>query len=198
MRSHRLPRSFFNRPTLRVAKELLGKYLVRELDGNLTRVRIVDVEAYIGQDDLACHASKGRTKRTEVMFGPAGVAYVYLIYGMYDLLNIVTERIDFPAAVLIRGIEITPTPKSPSPSRIDGPGKLTRFLNIDRSLNGWDTTQGPPLWIEDPQETIARTHIQTFPRVGIEYAGSWAHKPWRFCLQDHTQTTTRPKRPKKS
>lgn len=193
-----LSRSFFNRPTLKVAQDLLGKYLVREQKGQPIRARIVDVEAYIGQDDLACHASKGRTKRTEVMFGPAGVTYVYLIYGMYDLLNIVTEQREFPAAILIRGIEVTGIRDNDSPTRIDGPGKLTRFLNIDRSLNGWDTTQGHTLWIEDHQEKIARNHILALPRIGISYAGEWAHKPWRLCLQDQTKTTSGPRPEKKS
>ncbi|MCZ6801310.1 MAG: DNA-3-methyladenine glycosylase [Nitrospirae bacterium] len=194
-----LPRKFFNRPTLRVAQDLLGKYLVREQEGKPIQARIVDVEAYIGPDDLACHASKGRTKRTEVMFGPAGVTYVYLIYGMYDLLNIVTGPIDFPAAILIRGIEVTGMGKDDlptRPTRIDGPGKLTRFLQIDRSLNGWDTTQGHTLWIEDHQEKIARKHILALPRIGINYAGEWAHKPWRLCLQDRTKTTSRSRLPK--
>ena len=103
--SNPLPRSFFDRPTLRVAKDLLGKYLMRETETGLIETRIVDVEAYVGPEDRACHASKGRTKRTDVLFGQSGVTYVYLIYGMYHCLNFVTERIDFPAAVLIRGIE---------------------------------------------------------------------------------------------
>ena len=98
-----LSQSFFNRPTLRVAKDLLGKYLIRQDEQSSCSVRIVDVEAYVGPEDRACHASKGRTKRTEVMFGPAGITYVYLIYGMYHCLNLVTEAIGFPAAVLIRG-----------------------------------------------------------------------------------------------
>lgn len=177
-----LPQTFFNRPTLSVAKELLGKYLICDFDDSPVIARIVDVEAYIGQDDLACHASKGRTKRTEVLFGPAGMTYVYLIYGMYDLLNVVTEKLDFPAAILIRGIEVfSDTPDSPI-RRIDGPGRLTRFLNITRSHNQLDATLGQSLWIEDHQEKISKKQIQASPRIGVDYACEWAKKLWRFSL----------------
>lgn len=177
-----LPRSFFDRPTLKVAKALLGKFLLRELGCSLLITRIVDVEAYIGQNDLACHASKGRTTRTEVLFGPAGFTYVYLIYGMYDLLNIVTEDVDVPAAILIRGIEVVEGSSTTAPRRIDGPGRLTRFLGIDRTLNQFDATLGHTLWIEDRGERISPKTLQTGPRIGVEYAGQWAHKPWRFFL----------------
>ncbi|HEX5647819.1 MAG TPA: DNA-3-methyladenine glycosylase, partial [Nitrospira sp.] len=101
-----IPRAFFNRPTLTVARSLVGKYLVREHGKGTIAGKIIEVEAYIGSNDKACHASKGRTGRTDVMFGPAGVAYVYLIYGMYHCLNVVTEREEFPAAVLIRAVEV--------------------------------------------------------------------------------------------
>ena len=104
--SNPLPREFYERPTLKVAKELLGKVLVRKTPKTTILTKIVDVEAYVGPTDKACHASKGRTKRTEIMFGPAGFTYVYLIYGMYHLLNIVTEREEYPAAILIRGLEL--------------------------------------------------------------------------------------------
>jgi len=177
-----LPQTFFNRPTLMVAKNLLGKYLISDFQDSRVIARIVDVEAYIGQDDLACHASKGRTKRTEVLFGPAGVTYVYLIYGMYDLLNFVTETVDFPAAILIRGIEVFgEAPDSPV-QRIDGPGQLTRFLKVNRSHNQLDATLGQSLWIEDHQEKVLRKQIQASPRIGVDYAGEWAKKPWRFSL----------------
>ena len=98
-----LPRIYFNRPTVTVARSLIGKYLVRVIDGRILAGKILEVEAYVGPQDKACHASKGRTQRTDVMFGPAGVAYVYLIYGMYHCLNVVTEREEFPSAVLIQG-----------------------------------------------------------------------------------------------
>lgn len=184
-----LHRSFFNRPTLQVAQELLGKYLVSEIQKTPVVARIIDVEAYIGQDDLACHASKGRTKRTEVMFGPAGFTYVYLIYGMYDLLNIVTEEIDSPAAILIRGIEVHSGIAAPLPMRIDGPGRLTRFLRIDRTHNEFDTTLGHTLWFEDRGDCVPANDIQALPRVGVQYAGAWANKPWRFCLPAPARNT---------
>lgn len=168
-----LARAYFNRSTLAVARSLVGKYLVREHDGDVIAGKIVEVEAYVGERDKACHASKGRTQRTDVMFGPAGVAYVYLIYGMYHCLNVVTEREEFPAAVLIRAVEIDGV-------LIDGPGRLCRALRIDRTLNRLDLTQGRSLWFEDRAERLRRTEIQPFPRIGVDYAGAWAKKPWRF------------------
>ncbi|WP_173048836.1 DNA-3-methyladenine glycosylase [Nitrospira sp. KM1] len=168
-----LRRHYFDRPTLTVAKSLLGKYLVRQNDGRMIAGQIVEVEAYVGPDDLACHASKGRTARTDVMFGPAGMAYVYLIYGMYHCLNVVTEREEFPAAILIRAINVEGT-------LIDGPGRLCRFMTIDRSLNRVDLTCGQHLWFEDRQAVLRGLKIETFPRIGVDYAGPWASKPWRF------------------
>ena len=178
-----LPRAFFDRPTLKVAKDLLGKFLIRETSSDLLQTRIVDVEAYVGPEDKACHASKGRTKRTEIMFGPPGFTYVYLIYGMYYCLNLVTEREEYPAAILIRGLEVhKETDAGISSTRIDGPGRVCRFLNIDRTDNGIDATLGTTLWIEDHGQTYSKQQIQTFPRIGVDYAGEWAKKPWRFCL----------------
>jgi DNA-3-methyladenine glycosylase len=181
-----LPRAFFEQPTLKVARELLGKFLIRETSRGLLHTRVVDVEAYIGQEDKACHASKGRTKRTEIMFGPPGFTYVYLIYGMYHCLNLVTERDEYPAAILIRGLEVseeTLTGILPTrPTRIDGPGRVCRFLDIDRTDNGIDATLGTTLWIEDRGQRAPDTHIHTLPRIGVAYAGEWANKPWRFCL----------------
>lgn len=186
MKAKPLPRTFYDRATLKVAKDLLGKYLIRDSGQLFCAARITDVEAYIGQEDRACHASKGRTPRTEVMFGPSGIAYVYLIYGMYHCLNFVTERLDYPAAVLIRGIEVTQVTKNgvvlSHTTRIDGPGRICRFLSIDRTLNKLDTTLGQSLWVEDRGNSVPKTHIQTLPRIGITYAGEWAEKPWRFCL----------------
>lgn len=175
--SRRLSRAFFTRPTLTVARALLGKYLVRENGAGTIAGRIIEVEAYVGTEDKACHASKGRTARTDVMFGPPGVSYVYLIYGMYHMLNVVTERAEFPAAVLIRAIRVDET-------LIDGPGKLCRELNIDRSLHRLDLTSGQQLWFEDRGQRVARAHVGTFPRIGVDYAGAWAKKPWRFRLLD--------------
>ena len=170
-----LSKRYFNRPTLTVARSLVGKYLVRENGKGTVAGRIVEVEAYVGCEDLACHASKGRTGRTEVLFGPPGMSYVYLIYGMYHMLNVVTERTEFPAAVLIRAIEV-------DGELIDGPGKLCRLLAIDRSLNRVDLTNRRFLWLEDRGVKVFSKQIGTFPRIGVDYAGVWAKKPWRFRL----------------
>lgn len=170
-----LSRSYFSRPTLTVARALVGKYLVRENGAGTIAGRIIEVEAYIGTEDKACHASKGRTARTDVLFGPPGISYVYLIYGMYHMLNVVTEQADFPAAVLIRAIEV-------DGELIDGPGKLCRELEIDRSLHRIDLTQGQALWFEDRGARVSSKKIGTFPRIGVDYAGAWAKKPWRFRL----------------
>jgi DNA-3-methyladenine glycosylase len=172
-----LSRRYFSRPTLTVARSLLGKYLVRENGTGTIAGKIIEVEAYIGPDDKACHASKGRTARTDVMFGRAGVAYIYLIYGMYHCLNVVTEREEFPAAVLIRAVEI-------DGKLIDGPGRLCRALDIDRSLNRVDLTIREQLWFEDRASRVPRSKIGTFPRIGVDYAGAWAKKPWRFRLME--------------
>jgi len=152
---------------------LLGKYLVRENGKRTIAGKIIEVEAYVGPQDKACHASKGRTARTEVLFGPPGMAYVYLIYGMYHCLNVVTERADFPAAVLIRAVAV-------DGELIDGPGRLCRALAIDRTLNRFDLTTGVRLWFEDRGARIRVETIGTFPRIGVEYAGGWAKKPYRF------------------
>ena len=182
MRSTILSRSYFNRPTVQVARSLIGKYLVRSIDGRILAGKIVEVEAYVGAQDKACHASKGRTQRTDVMFGSGGVAYVYLIYGMYHCLNVVTEREEFPSAVLIRAIEI-------DGELIDGPGRLCRALQIDRRLNRVDLTTGESIWFEDRGVLVARGDVGTHPRVGVDYAGEWAKKPWRFRLRTVTAPT---------
>ncbi|MEQ1794623.1 MAG: DNA-3-methyladenine glycosylase [Nitrospira sp.] len=171
-----LPQTYFSRPTVQVARSLVGKYLVRVLGGREVAGRIIEVEAYVGPQDKACHASKGRTQRTEVLFHAAGTAYVYLIYGMYHCLNVVTEREEFPAAVLIRAIEV-------DGRLIDGPGRLCRALQIDRSMNRMDLTAQDSLWFEDRGARILRKHVAALPRIGVDYAGAWAQKPWRFRMQ---------------
>ena len=177
-----LSRRYFSRPTLTVARSLVGKYLIRCIDGREIAGKIVEVEAYVGSQDKACHASKGRTQRTDVMFGPGGVAYVYLIYGMYHCLNVVTEREEFPSAVLIRAIEI-------DGALIDGPGRLCRALQIDHRLNRVDLTTGESLWFEDRGVLVKRGDVGAHPRVGVDYAGAWAKKPWRFRLRSVTAPT---------
>lgn len=173
-----LPRAYFQRPTLQVARGLLGKYLVRKNGSKTLTGRIIEVEAYIGPEDRACHASRGRTARTDVMFGPAGVAYVYLVYGMHHCFNIVTERVGYPSAVLVRAVENADTL-----ALIDGPGRVCRFLVIDRTLNRSDLTMGERLWVEDRGERISASTIAAYPRIGVDYAGTWATKPWRFRLK---------------
>lgn len=179
-----MPRLYFNRPTLTVARSLVGKHLVRSIDGREVAGKVIEVEAYVGPEDKACHASKGRTPRTDVMFGPSGIAYVYLIYGMYHCLNVVTERKEFPAAVLIRAIEI-------EGELIDGPGRLCRALEIDRSLNRLDMTSGQSLWFEDRGGNVSSGAIGVFPRIGVDYAGEWAKKLWRFRLRTESDTKAR-------
>lgn len=165
---------FFNRNTLFIAQDLLGCFLVRRLDdGKIIKARIIETEAYIGQDDLACHACKGRTKRTETMFGPAGHWYVYMIYGMYHCLNVVTESEGFPAAVLIRAVDC---------NGLDGPGKLCRDLKIDRSLNGAKAfSYQSGLWITEGELSDGEKIIAS-KRIGVDYAGEWKEKEWRFVL----------------
>lgn len=173
-----LSREFYHRKTLDVARGLLGCVLARRMGRKTVRARIVEVEAYIGEDDLACHAAKGRTKRTEIMYGKPGHAYVYMIYGMYHCLNVVTESEGYPAAVLIRGIEVEHVPEQET----NGPGKLCRFLDIDRDLNGWDMTKVKKLGIEEGKPTPDEEIVAT-PRIGVEYAKYCAEYPWRFVLR---------------
>lgn len=169
-----LKRNFYKRYTLTVAQDLLGCFLVRKIGGKIIKGIITETEAYIGEDDLACHASRGRTPRTEIMYGEAGHAYVYMIYGMYHCLNIVTEKKNFPAAVLIRGIKIIKSGKE-----LNGPGKLCKFLKIDRKLNGWDLMKREKLWVERGVK-IKKSDIKSDKRVGIDYAKHCKHYLWRF------------------
>lgn len=189
--SNILTQSYFTRPTLIVARSLIGKYLIRENGRGTIVGKIIEVEAYVGAEDKACHASKGRTARTEVLFGAPGISYVYLIYGMYYMLNVVTERADFPAAVLIRAVEV-------DGELIDGPGKLCRELSIDRSLHQVDLTAGRSIWFEDRGQRVPRNQIGTFPRIGVEYAGLWARKPWRFRLIEEDSPTSSSRRKHKA
>lgn len=168
-----LPAKFFERPVLEVARDLIGTSLVRQFpDGTIVRWMLTEVEAYDGPDDLACHASKGRTPRTEVMFGPAGNFYVYLIYGIYWMLNVVTSETGYPAAVLIRGT-----------SELSGPGRITSRLQIDKSLNGKPAKKTTGLWFEECSIVIPDAQITTTPRIGVDYSGPWASVPYRFVLR---------------
>jgi DNA-3-methyladenine glycosylase len=167
----RLPRSFFIRDVLHVAPELLGKYLVIRVENNgLQSFMITETEAYRGPEDKACHASKGRTSRTEIMYQQGGKIYVYFVYGMYWMLNFVAGEENNPQAVLIRGIE-----------GFRGPGKLARAIRIDKSFYGEDLTDSNRIWVEDMGLTLS---VKTGERIGIDYAGeNWKNKPWRYYIE---------------
>jgi DNA-3-methyladenine glycosylase len=170
-----LSRKFYQRNTLKVAQDLLGCILVRKIKRKVIRVIITETEAYKGEKDLASHASKGRTPRTELMFGEAGQAYIYLIYGMYHCLNIVTEKKDYPAAVLIRAVKIDGIDYK----KTNGPGKVCRELKIDKVLNNWDIAQGKKLWIERGVK-ISPKDIKKAKRIGVDYARHCKKYLWRF------------------
>lgn len=167
----RFNRNFFSNDVLEVAPKLLGGFLVRRFDDDkIARSIITEVEAYRGAGDLACHANKGRTKRTEIMFAPGGFVYIYLIYGIHWMLNIVTGLTDNPQAILIRGVE-----------GFSGPGRVTRQLNIDNSFYGEDLCSSDRLWVE---KSNIHPIIETGPRIGVDYAGEyWAKIPWRFWIK---------------
>jgi len=173
----RLDRPFYDRDTVLIAKELLGKYLVHLSDG-LARVgRIVEDEAYLGPHDLAAHSAKGLTQRTKVMFGPPGYAYVFMIYGMYCCMNVVTEPEGHASAVLLRAVE----PVKNVEGRTQGPGLLCKAMHIDRRLNGHDLVSedfyvaAPPK--EEPLTIVSR------PRVGVDYARHWRRRLLRFYIK---------------
>ena len=164
-------------PALVMAEKLIGKVLVRRVRGKEYRARIVETEAYVGAHDLACHAAKGRTGRTEVMFGPAGRAYVYLIYGLHDMLNIVAGNVGDAQAVLIRAAE----PLDGWGADLSGPGKLAKALKISRKDNGVDLTGDSLYVLDDPTD---RPRVIATRRVGVDYAGEWKDRPFRFLDAD--------------
>ena len=166
--NRRIGAEFFGRDVLEVAPDLVGKILVRRLpDGTELRARIAETEAYRGEEDKGCHAAKGRTKRTELLYGESGVIYVYLCYGMHWLMNVITGEKDQPQGVLLRAGE-----------HYDGPAKLTRNMKIDGSFNGVHLLGNEEIWFEDDGK---RPEIKTAPRVGIDYAGEyWKEIEWRF------------------
>ena len=167
-----LTKKFFERSVLEVAENLLGKYLVRKIGDKEIALKINEVEAYDGFEDKASHAHKGKTERNKVMFGEAGKWYVYLVYGMHNMLNIVTGGKDYPAAILIRGGE-----------GVSGPGRLTKFLKISRKLNGKIASFETGLWLEDRGEIVNKKKIKRTSRIGVDYAGPiWAKKDYRFAL----------------
>jgi len=185
-----LDRKFYHQDTLLVARELLGKKLVRQINGVKLSGMIVETEAYCGREDSACHAHRGKTQRNEVMFGNPGHAYVYFTYGMHYMLNLVTEEEENPCAVLIRAIvpldgieEMETRRKIKGASLTNGPAKLCQALSIDKSLNGWDLTTGEELWVEDYKK-IPESEIITTPRIGIDYAHQKHREAlWRFLVK---------------
>jgi DNA-3-methyladenine glycosylase len=166
----KLNAQFYKQDSVTVAKKLLGKILVRKMnDGTVKRYRITETEAYLGEEDRACHASKGRTKRTEIMYSEGGKVYVYLIYGMYWMLNVVTGPENHPQAVLICGIDT-----------ISGSGRVGRELKMDKSFYAENLLNSSRIWIEDAPD---ETDFNTVPRKGIDFAGDeWKNKLWRFIL----------------
>ncbi|NTW22327.1 DNA-3-methyladenine glycosylase [Candidatus Falkowbacteria bacterium] len=181
-----LPKIFYDQPTLKIAQDLLGCFLVRRLpDGKTAKYMIVETEAYDGPLDKGSHASRGRTPRNQPMFETGGIAYVYFTYGMHYMLNAVTGTKDYPAAVLIRALE----PSTTSSGKTDGPAKLTKTLEVDKSFNELPLyTKKHGLWIEGraknfilkPEDIVAR------PRIGINYAEEYKDKPWRFYIKNST------------
>jgi len=170
----RLKRGFFERPTLVVARELLGKVLVRRIGTRKISVRITETEAYIGEKDLASHARFGKTKRNAVMYGPAGVWYPYFVYGMHWMLNVTTEQMEAPAAVLIRAGKLIEMDTA-----LKGPGILAKALRVDGACYGKSATSGD-LYIEDRGDRPGK--ILRTPRIGIDYAGAYIGKLWRFVV----------------
>ena len=173
----KLRRSFFRQPATELARALIGKILVRHVRGKTLRARVVETEAYLGPHDLASHASKGRTPRTEVLFGPAGRAYVYLIYGIHEMLNVVAGKAGEGHAVLFRAAR----PLDGWKADLSGPGRLTRGFGITRSEYGLDLTGDQLHFLDDP---AYQPRVVISKRIGIDYAGEWKDAPLRFLDAD--------------
>ena len=168
----RLTEDFYKEHATTLAPKLLGKLLCRRIGNEIIKCRIAETECYFGEEDTACHAHKGKTERTKIMYEPGGRAYVYLCYGIHSLFNVVTGEKDFPEAVLIRGVE-----------GFGGPGKLTKYLQIDRALNGENLITSDKLWIEDDG---FKCKYKTDKRVGIDYATEeYRNILWRFILEEN-------------
>lgn len=178
-------RAFFDQSVLTVARALIGMHLLHDDGRRLRAGRIVETEAYRGPQDLAAHSARGRTARTEVMYGPGGHAYVYFIYGVWNCLNVVTGPAGVPHAVLLRALE----PLDGLRARTWGPGLLCRALHIDRRLNGIDL-RGARLWLERAPRGAPPARIARASRIGVDYAGAWAARPWRFFDRDSPYVST--------
>ena len=178
----RWSRADFERPTLRVARDLLGQFIVHQVDGVCLAAMIAETEAYKGPRDRAAHTAGGRrTRRVEPLYGAGGTAYVYFVYGMHWMLNFSSVGEGVPEGVLIRAI-VAGAPSQPL--MLSGPGRVTRHLAIDGELHGLDTTVSRVLWVEDRGVRIAARHVIKGPRVGVDYAGVyWAARPWRFRIE---------------
>jgi DNA-3-methyladenine glycosylase len=174
----RLPRAFYDRDTVEVARDLLGKIVCARPGRTLRMARIVETEAYHGTSDQASHGRR-LTPRSAVMYGPPGHAYIYVIYGIWSCLNVVTGPETFPSAVLLRAAALS----GHEPRIAAGPGKLCRALHLDRRLNGVDLVEGHKLWLGEDGFMPEKVHRG--PRIGVEYAGAWARRPWRFWIADH-------------
>lgn len=178
-----LKKLFFEQPTLTVAQELLGKFLVRKVGKKTIAAMITEVETYDGPRDRASHASRGLTKRNAPMFGPAGRWYVYFTYGMHWLVNIVCGKNGYPAAVLIRGIQCIDVGRR----YIEGPARVTKFFRIDKRFNGKPATKQSSLWLEDRGVRINKRQVEKSGRIGVGYAGPvWAKKRWNFKINPPT------------
>lgn len=181
----KLPRAFYDRDTVLVAKDLLGKFLIHESAGKQRIGKIVEVEAYLGPHDLAAHSARGRTQRTEIMFGPPGHAYVYLIYGLYYCMNVVTEKAGHAAAVLLRALE----PLQDIESKTSGPGLLCKAMEINKSLHGTDITS-EHFYIAEAKEK-QKIVIVKKPRIGVDYARHWAKRLLRFYIKGNVFVSKR-------
>ena len=177
----KLGKKFFEQNTLKAAKGLLGKTLCVRKSGKILRGIIIETEAYRGEDDLACHASKGRTKRTETLYKKAGTVYAYLIYGMHYCLNIVTEKENYPSAVLIRGVLTEDNVQHRVSHIVSGPGRVCRHFGVEKTFNGLDVF-GKNIWVEDNGLKISPREILKSKRIGVDYAKHCKDYLWRFNL----------------
>lgn len=189
----RIPRKFYLQPTLKVAQQILGKFIVKAENQERLVGKIVETEAYIGPDDKASHTFGGeKTERNKAVFLQGGHVYIYLVYGMYWMFNITTGRENQPECILIRalepteGIEVMQQNRNATVQNLtNGPGKLCQALGLDKGYYGEDLVQSSRIWLEDRGLNIENNRIGCSPRVGIDYAEEWAKKPWRFYIKDN-------------